>query len=80
METVTKSSRNDSMFYADHDKPYRFWRNPDTTIATGITGTSYTDTGLTADTAFYYVVCSVNPNTEQAPSTWTANKQGKTLP
>ena len=35
-----------------------------TTIASGVMGTSYTDTGLTAGTAYYYVVSAVNPGHE----------------
>ncbi len=33
---------------------------PYTTIATGLTGTTYTDTGLTNDTTYYYLVTGAN--------------------
>jgi fibronectin type 3 domain-containing protein/sarcosine oxidase gamma subunit len=47
---------------------------PYTTIATGVTATSYSDTALAASTAFYYVVSAVNtggesPNSAQASAT-----------
>ena len=42
---------------------------PYTTIATGVIGTSYTDTGLTAGTAYDYVVSAVNPGHESNNST-----------
>ena len=42
---------------------------PYTTIATGVTSTSYNNTGLAASTAYYYVVSAVNSAGEGANST-----------
>lgn len=39
-----------------------------TPIATGITGTSYTNTGLTNGTAYYYKVAAINASGTSAPS------------
>jgi fibronectin type 3 domain-containing protein len=45
---------------------------PYTTIATGVTGTSYNDTGLSELTTYYYAVSANNANGQSANSTETS--------
>jgi fibronectin type 3 domain-containing protein len=42
---------------------------PYTTVATGVTATNYSDTGLATSTTYYYVVSAVNGSGESANST-----------
>lgn len=41
---------------------------PYTTVASGLSGTGYTNTGLTGDVPYYYVVLAAGPGGESAPS------------
>lgn len=45
---------------------------PYTTVRTGVTGTSFTDTGLVAGKTYYYVVSAVNPSGESFNSAETS--------
>ena len=50
---------------------------PYTTVATGVTGTNYANTGLSASTSYYYVVSAVNSGGESGNSTQaSATTQG----
>lgn len=54
---------------------------PYTTIAPGVTATSYSDTGLSPSTTYYYVVSALNANGESANSTQAnATTQADTIP
>ncbi len=57
---------------------------PYTTVATGITSTAYTDSGLTNGTTYFYVVSAVNPcgesaNSAEASSTPQASFNGTSI-
>jgi hypothetical protein len=57
---------------------------PYSTIATGVTTTSYSNTGLSASTTYYYVVSAVNSsgesaNSSQASATTQASSSGPNL-
>jgi autotransporter-associated beta strand protein len=52
---------------------------PYAVVASGITGTTYTDTGLTNGTLYYYVVTSVAGALESAPSPEELGVPGATL-
>jgi fibronectin type 3 domain-containing protein len=43
--------------------------NPTTVIASGVTGTTYTNTGLAANTTYYYIVKAVDADGTSAAST-----------
>ncbi|WP_155988014.1 cellulose binding domain-containing protein [Gorillibacterium massiliense] len=53
---------------------------PYTTVATGVTTTSYTNTGLTNGTTYYYVVSAVNGIGESANSTQVSATPSVTIP
>ena len=48
--------------------------NPTTLIATGLTGASYTDTGLAASTTYYFLVEAVDADGTSTPSTQASAK------
>lgn len=47
---------------------------PFTTVATGVTGTSYTSAGLTNGTTYYFQVCAVNAGGQSAPAATASGK------